>query len=69
MAAIKHWGRRYDAIEEHICSMPACMRGGIEIIRGQVMCASHLNLRLEVTRDQTTTGVQLRSIRRLGDQG
>jgi hypothetical protein len=64
MAAIKHWGRRYDAVEESICSADACMRQGVEIERGQVKCASHQTIRLEVKRG--TTNDLMYGVRRLG---
>ena len=65
----KHWGKRYDPVEESICSADACMRGGVEIEGGKVKCSRHLTLRLEVARGQNTTSVQMRGVRRLGDQG
>jgi len=65
----KHWGKRYDPVEESICSADACMRGGVEIEGGKVKCSRHLTLRLEVARESVTTNARVLGVRRLGHQG
>jgi len=65
----KHWGKRYDPVEESICSADACMRGGVEIEGGKVKCSRHLTLRLEVARESATTNARVLGVRRLGHQG
>jgi hypothetical protein len=62
----KHWGKRYDPVEESICSADACMRGGVEIEGGKVKCSRHLTLRLEVARGTTQTTYAVSGFRRLG---
>jgi len=52
MTQIKHWGRRYNAAEENICSEPGCYNGGMDFERGQVKCSRHLGLRLEVRNER-----------------
>lgn len=64
MSSIKHWGRRYDAAEENICSEPGCMNGAVEFDRGQPKCVRHLSLRLEVS--SASRGPRMSTIRRLG---
>ncbi len=52
MAPIKHWGKRYSAFAETICSTPGCMNEGADYDRGQVKCTRCLvnALRLEAPR-------------------
>jgi hypothetical protein len=49
---IKHWGKRYSAFTESICSSPGCMNEGTDYREGRVWCIRCLNhsLRLEVPR-------------------
>jgi len=62
--AIKHWGRRYDAAQENICSAPGCMREAVEFdSHGQPKCSRDLVLRLEVAREARVA--QLSDVRRL----
>lgn len=66
MGHIKHWGLRYDAVEEHICAEQGCMRAAIEFDRGQPKCARHLTLRMEVSSGQNRQLPDLRRLRITG---
>ena len=57
MGHIKHWGRRYDAVEEHICAEAGCMNAAVEFDRGRPKCVRHLTLRMEATRERYGMGM------------